>query len=476
MFSHLSLKWRIAAAYALLLIAVLLATSGVIVWRLESILFNEARDRVNVTMQDIAQRVQSANPFGVPELAAESFAQIFNSENLALWESPATFIQVDNVHGYPIARTANLGATNIPPNASLSAAQDTAYRTISLAGRPFLVEDRLFRSGNAAAVVHVAQPLDALYQTFSQARRAVAIILIGAAIAVVVLSIFLASQAIGPIVALSRAMREVGSERLDVRLASDRQDEIGELTASFNDLLARLQEAFARERQFISDASHELKTPLTSINANAQLLMRWGDRDETVRHESLETIARESAALSDIVNGMLTLAKADRGDDVPKEPLSLAMVAAEAVRGSQQRATEKGLVLDLARPERSPLVEGNEHLLRQLIGNLIDNAIKFTPSGSVHVRVGADGATGWVEVADTGPGVPEAELPHVFERFYRADKAHSRQVPGTGLGLAIVRSIARVHGGAVTAARAPEGGALFRVTLPAIDESLTESS
>jgi signal transduction histidine kinase len=177
-----------------------------------------------------------------------------------------------------------------------------------------------------------------------------------------------------------------------------------------------------------------------------------------------------------MVNGMLTLAKADRGDDVPKEPLSLAMVAAEAVRGASQRAAEKGLALDLDRPEHSPLVEGSEHLLRQLIGNLIDNAIKFTPSGAVHVRVGRNGNRAWVEVADTGPGIPEAELGAVFERFYRSDRSHSRNVPGTGLGLAIVRSIARVHGGSVTAERAPAGGALFRVELPVIDESLIEPS
>jgi signal transduction histidine kinase len=474
--SHLSLKWRIAAAYAVLLILVLAGMSGVIAWRLQAILFDEARERVNTTMNDIAQRVTAAHPLGIPEFAPETFAQLFSSSNLVLWESPSTFIQVDNLSGYPIARTPNLGSTNIPPNNAITPSHEAAFRTIGLNGRPFLVEDRLFHSGNAAAIVHVAQPLDALYRTFEQGRQAIVLILLAGAVAVVVLSFAIASQAIGPIAQLSQAMREVGSERLDVRLATQRHDEIGELTASFNDLLARLEEAFARERQFISDASHELKTPLTSINANAQLLIRWGDRDEAVRRESLETIARESAALADMVNGMLTLAKADRGDDVPKEPLSLGMVTAEAVRGAQQRASEKGLALEFERPERSPLVEGSEHLLRQMIGNLIDNAIKFTPSGAVHVRVGGDGAKGWVEVADTGPGIPEAELGSVFERFYRADRAHSRNVPGTGLGLAIVRSIARVHGGSVMAGRAPEGGALMRVELPTIEESLTESS
>jgi heavy metal sensor kinase len=326
-------------------------------------------------------------------------------------------------------------------------------------------------------VVHVAESLDELTRTFEQTRRAIVLILLLAALAVIALSIVLASQAIGPITRLSQAMREIGSERLDLRLrGEERGDEIGELTRSFNDLLARLQEAFARERQFISDASHELKTPLTSINANAQLLLRWGDRDESIRRESLETIRHESAALAEMVNGMLTLAKADRGDEIPKEPVSLSLVAQEALRNAAGRANEKHLTMALEAPEHSPLVEGDPHLLRQLVSNLVDNAIKFTNEGGVTVRVGGDQQTAWLEVADTGPGIPEADLPHIFDRFYRADKARSRDVPGTGLGLAIVRSIARVHGGSVEARLAPEGGTVFQASFPRIAQTLTESS
>ncbi len=443
---------------------------------MQVILLDEAHARVDTTMHDIAARVAGASAFPGNLFPGEAFAQLFSSANLVLWESPSTFIQVDDGSGYPVARTPNLGATNIPPNPSLHG-NKAAFRLIELDEREFLVEDRIFQSGNAIAIVHVAEPLDTLQRTLAQARQAILLILLAAAAALVVLSIVLASQISGPIAALSRAMREASSERLDVRLPpSNRSDEIGELTASFNDLLARLQEAFARERQFISDASHELKTPLTSINANAQLLLRWGDRDETVRKESLETIVNESASLAGMVNGMLTLAKADRGDAIEKEPVSLAQLASEATRGAAQRAAEKHLALAFDHGAQTPLVVGNEALLRQAIGNLIDNAIKFTPAGGVYVRIGTEADKAWVEVADTGPGIPEEELGSVFERFYRADKARSRDVPGTGLGLAIVRSIARVHDGSVTAGRAPEGGALFRITLPRLRDTLIESS
>ncbi|MBV9233207.1 MAG: HAMP domain-containing histidine kinase, partial [Candidatus Eremiobacteraeota bacterium] len=254
-----------------------------------------------------------------------------------------------------------------------------------------------------------------------------------------------------------------------------RSDEVGRLAKSFSNLLWRLGEAFARERQFISDASHELKTPLTSINANAQMLLRWADRDPVVRTESLETIARESADLAAMVNGMLTLAKADRGDDIPKEPISLAQIGAEAVQNSVGRATEKGLQIRFTH-QGTPTVYGDAHLLRQMIGNLIDNAIKFSERGEIGVSVGHGARDAWIEVADTGPGIAEQERPHIFERFYRADKARSRDIPGTGLGLAIVRSIARVHGGDATAERAAGGGALFRVVLPLMKLPFTSLS
>jgi two-component system, OmpR family, sensor kinase len=473
----LSLRWRIAASYAVLLLVVLGATASVIVLRFQAILYDEAQSRIDATMSEIVDAAQPAGPFPFNDLVGESFLQIFNSDNLAAWQSPTTFIQVDTLAGYPIARSPNLGGSSLPPNGGLTLEHPSAFRTIKLGDRPFLMEDRVLRGGSLAVIVHVAESLDELNRTFAQTRRAIVVILILAAIAVVGLSILLASQAVGPITRLSDAMQQIGSERLDLRLkGEERGDEIGELTRSFNDLLARLQEAFARERQFISDASHELKTPLTSINANAQLLLRWGDRDESIRRESLETIQRESGALADMVNGMLTLAKADRGDEIPKEPVSLSLVAQEAVRGATPRATEKHLAVALDAPARSPLVEGDPHLLRQLASNLIDNAIKFTNEGGVSVHVGGDARTAFIEVADTGPGIPPPDLAHIFDRFYRADKSRSRDVPGTGLGLAIVRSIARVHGGDVRADPAPGGGTIFRATFPRIADSLTESS
>ncbi|MBV8197938.1 MAG: HAMP domain-containing histidine kinase [Candidatus Eremiobacteraeota bacterium] len=482
----MSLKWRIAIGYSLLLIVTMTAMSGIIVWRFQQILYDQAVTSVNATMRAIVQFAeQSTTPFSLEDSSLGAPQFLFNSSNLATWNSSNSFVQVDSRDGYPLAKTANLGATRIPPNPKVSAAHDVAFRQLSLGNRPFLVEDRYLQEGSNAAIIHVAEPLDALQRTFARAREAIGIVLAAAVVAVVIFSIVLASQATTPINELSREMREVSSDRLALAAGAGtfdgsgpwrrRGDEVGRLAQSFSNLLSRLGEAFARERQFISDASHELKTPLTSINANAQMLLRWGDSDPAVRTESLETIARESADLAAMVNGMLTLAKADRGDDIPKEPISLAQIVHEVTQNATTRAAEKGLTLRFSH-QGTPTVYGDAHLLRQLVGNLIDNAIKFSERGEIGLTVGQDARSAWIEVADTGPGIADEEQPHIFERFYRADKARSRDVPGTGLGLAIVRSIARVHGGDASVRRAPGGGAIFRVLLPLMQLPFTSLS
>ena len=464
-----SLRWRIAAWYALLLVVVAVALGVAITLRFESILRAQARDHVAATLADIRAAAAPSPGSLLFSEGSDSLLALENPDNLEHWASTSTFVEVDDPRGYPIAKTFNMDAFTTFGNPGLTPANPSTLREVRVHGRPFLVAAQVFEAPNLVLVVQVGEPLDQLYRAFRQIEWSIAGILLIAVIAVAIVSFALASQITTPINRLADAMREIGSEGLSRRLRwRGRSDEVGRLAESFDDLLGRLEEAFARERQFISDASHELKTPLTSINANAQMLVRWGDRDEAIRKESLQTIVAESASLAEMVNGMLTLAKADSGDAIPKEPFSVAAVAREAVAATSQRAADKGLDLRLEIQGESPIVDGDAALVRQMITNLIDNAIKFTQTGSVTVRVASSAADAIIEVQDTGPGIDADELPHVFERFYRADKSRTREVSGTGLGLAIVRSIARVHAGRVEAERPEGGGTLMRARLPRI--------
>jgi len=464
-----SLRWRIAAWYAALLLTVILALALIITFRFEAILYDEAQQHVFETMQDIERAtLPTQNGFAIGDIGSDPLLPLEDPDNLERWASTSTFIEVDDAGGYPLAKSFNMGRMRFPPAPALSVQTPIISRRIEVDGRPFLLYSRLFVTPASALVAQVGEPLDQLNQAFAQTQNTIIIVLVIAAAAVVLLSLLLAGRATNPINQLARAMREIGSDRLNRRLRwKGRRDEIGRLAETFDDLLARLEEAFARERQFIADASHELKTPLTSINANAQLLERWGDRDQAVRKESLETIENESASLAQMVTGMLTLARADSGDDIPKESISLAGIAGDAAEAARPRAQEKGLRLDVQANGVPARILGDPSLVRQLAANLLDNAIKFTQSGGVTVRTAQRDGEAILEVEDTGPGIDPKEIPLIFDRFYRSDKSRNRDVPGTGLGLAIVRSIARVHGGRVEAENCSSGGTLFRARFPA---------
>lgn len=473
-----SLRWRIASLYAMLLVAVILVAGVLVTVRFDSILTDNARARINRTMQDIARIANPApNPFSDPTQSAPTEQLLANPDQLELWANTTTLVQIDDRQGRVEGKSTNMGALTFPPATGASEKSDTSFQQwISPQGNPYLIESRVFANGGRVFTVRVGEPLDQLNETFARTRNTIAFIILLASIAVLSLSLMLASQATNPLNELAIAMREIGSDRLDRRLKwTRRNDEIGKLAQTFDEMLGRLEEAFARERQFISDASHELKTPLTSINANAQMLARWGDADKRIRSESLETIVNETSTLANMVNGMLTLAKADSGDSIPKEPIVLAPVAADAVHSAEGRAGDKDLYVRLHAVQPNVMVMGDSSLIRQMISNLIDNAIKFTDRGGIDVYIKGDSSTAIVEVQDTGSGIEVDEIPFVFERFYRADKSRNRAVPGTGLGLAIVRSIARVHNGTVAAERLIPGGTCFRVTFPRLVDSVIET-
>lgn len=387
-------------------------------------------------------------------------------------------MQIDTIGGYPVGKSSNLGVLTLPaPLATEFRSSDTIARTLTLSDRSqAVVIARLLRDGTRpVAISIVGERLDNVAILVGRARSILVVVTLLGALVILIASYLIARSAIDPIERLTEAMAEIGSDRLDRRIATTRTDEVGQLADAFNAMLARLQEAFARERQFISDASHELKTPLTVINANAQMLKRWGNDEPIVRDESIDAIVLESRQLADMVTGMLTLAKADSGDQIPKGPVPLDYLVRDVVAHATDRAERKGLTLRANVAAREIIVIGDEMLLRQLITNLVDNAIKFTDAGSVEVSLAHSSTTAVIEVADTGVGIDAELAERLFDRFFRSDASHSRVVEGTGLGLAIVRSIARVHGGSVSARPRVGGGSVFVATLPIASMTVIES-
>ena len=477
-----SLRTRIAAVYAALIVLVIVLGAVAIDFALRSVLIDQTKLNLADTADQIERTALEASTFGfAPEGPLRLTLTLSDRGTLDHWAAGHQYIQIDTVRQQILGKSSNLGGVAFPPFMP-PPGKDRAYDELRIGGeRPgkMLVLDRVLSDaqGRAVAIAHVGERLDIVDQLLSRARTILVGITLASMIAIVIASYFIAKSAIDPIERLTSAVAEIGSERLGRRLKWKRRDEVGKLAGAFDAMLDRLQSAFARERQFISDASHELRTPLTIINANAQMLQRWGDRDPEITRQSLEAIAEESGRLAGMVSGMLTLAKAEAGDAIPKEPLVLERLVDDVVAHARERAAAKKLEIEAHHPEgASTIVIADAGLLRQLLNNLVDNAIKFTESGRVDVAVRREDGRAVAEVADTGPGIDDEEADRLFDRFFRGDPSHARDIEGTGLGLAIVRSIARVHGGTVSAHARPEGGSIFAVSLPAEPESFTGGS
>ncbi len=474
-----SLRVRIAAVYAALIIVVIALGAISIDFALRSVLIDQTKLNLAQTAEDFRNNALEASTFGFSGEGPITVV-LANRATLDHWAAGHQYIQIDTVGGQVLGKSSNLGSLTIPPWSPHGGAP--AYGSLHIGGeRPgtMLVLNRVLLDADqhAIAVIHVGARLDIVGQVVARARYILVAVTVAATIVILIASYFIAATAIDPIERLTSAVAEIGSDHLDRRLRWTRRDEVGRLANAFDAMLDRLQSAFARERQFISDASHELRTPLTVIHSNAQMLQRWADRDPEVMQSSLQAIADESGRLAAMVSGMLTLSKAEAGDAIPKEPLVLERLVDDAVAHARERAGAKGLTIAARHPDAaSTIVMGDAGLLRQLVGNLIDNAIKFTDRGAIDVGVRRDDGRAVVEVSDTGRGIDARSADRLFDRFFRGDPAHARAVEGTGLGLAIVRSIARVHGGGVQARARPEGGSTFAVSLPAEPESFTTGS
>ncbi|WP_227470230.1 sensor histidine kinase [Massilia sp. YMA4] len=281
---------------------------------------------------------------------------------------------------------------------------------------------------------------------------------------------FALSRGLLPLAELQERIRARPSDDLSPIAPNQVPEEIAPLVRSLNEMLARLAQSIDMQKRFIADAAHQMKTPLAGMRTQSELALRQTDQHEI--HRSLEQLAKSSEAATRLVNQLLTLARAENQPQAGTAlaPLDLANVARNAVRDWVPASFNHRIDLGFEGPDQQVEIDGNPVMLRELLNNLIDNALRYTPpEGSVTVRVRAGAEAAILEVEDTGPGIPPAERLHVFERFYRILGSN---VEGSGLGLAIVREIAQQHGAEIDIFSNPRAtqpkypGSLFRLTFP----------
>ena len=296
---------------------------------------------------------------------------------------------------------------------------------------------------------------------------------IGAAFLLSIVGAYLlARTALRPVETVVSSAREITEGDLGKRLpVSNPGDEIGKLAATINDLLSRLEAAFARreetltrQRRFAADASHELRTPLTSISGYARMLDEWGLEDANVARESVAAIRGEAERLQTLAESLLALTRGDEGPPMKVERADLSSVAAGAAETARAAAGGK-VTVEHSSPEQPVEANFDRARVRQVASILLENAIKYTPKGG-KVSVTSREKDGWAElqVSDTGDGIPEDQLQAIFERFHRVDAA--RSAAGAGLGLSIARQIAEAHDGRIRVQSKPGRGSTFTLMLP----------
>jgi two-component system sensor histidine kinase MprB len=277
------------------------------------------------------------------------------------------------------------------------------------------------------------------------------------------LGLLVARTALLPVRRMTETAERVAVTRdLTERIPVDRDDEVGRLAASFNQMLAALEESSRAQRQLVSDASHELRTPLTSLRTNIEVLALDRAMPDAERKRLLGDVVEQLGEMTVLIGELTELARGEQ-QPVVHEDVRLDLVAGEAIRRTRRNYPDVNVVGDL----EPSSVAGSSAALERAISNLLDNAAKWSPPDApVELHVGE----GEVTVRDRGPGIDERDLPHVFDRFYRADSA--RSMPGSGLGLAIVRQVAEQHGGTVVVERPDDGGTLVRLRIPAHDRDV----
>jgi heavy metal sensor kinase len=461
-----SLKFRLIAWYAGLLTGGLLLLGAVTYVVLESFLVASLKDSQIRRARQIGQLLNDEIRNGIEARVGdeietryapglnERFVRVSLTNGAVLYTSSAPKDQ-------------NFDPATIAP--PLWTTRPEAVRQEPLAnGHRMLLAGHVVKAPDGRAyLVEAGAPMDELQADLRQWLLFLAIGLPVVTVIAVGGGGWLVKRALSPVDGITATAERITSHNLSERLpVKQTGDELQRLSLALNRMIERLDEAFQHSRRFVADASHELRTPLTALRGEIESLTQ-DQRLEAATREQLGSALEEIERLSHIVEGLFSISRLDAGEAAAEwKPFDLAQLTAATADQMGLLAEDKDIDLKCS-ATMGAWVEGDRARVKQVVVNLLDNAIKYSPKGgAVALKVEAQDGNAVLEVADNGIGIPPEALPRVFERFYRVDQARSREGGGAGLGLSIVKSICAAHQGRVVVTSAPGQGSTFRVELP----------
>lgn len=460
-----SIHFRLIAWYAGVLLLVLLGFGAFTYTTLRFFSNQVLRESMAHRAQQIADLVSSDAAAKDPAYVAREIVKRYD---------PATndrFVRVSSADGKalflsPAPNDRSFVPEELPPWTDVRNGI-AAYQTTAPGGTRLLIATQRIPVRNNTFLIEVGGTLTSNERLL---HRLLVTLLLGlpAVLGIVILGGYvLTKRALQPVQMLMRGAQEITLSNLSQRLPTlQSDDEIAHLAAVLNQMIARLDESFQNTARFTADASHELRTPLTIIRGELEAIL-LGRKIEPELRDALGSLLEEAERLVQIVEGLFALSRLDAGEaQTERVRFDLAKLAETTAEQMCLLAEVKHIDL-VYETAHCVEIEGDRSRLKQVVVNLLDNAIKYTPEkGRVSLAVRTQNGSALLEVSDTGPGVAEAALPHLFERFYRADDVRSREIGGAGLGLSIVQSICIAHHGSVAAANTPPVGCRFTVELP----------
>ena len=475
-----SLRGRLTLWYTLVLGFPLVAFAGASFLVLDRALLHRADAFLDETLGAFTTELtseQQEEPTAPRAIAASLSDVQFRDVRLAVFDTAGSLIAsgtVDTSARYVLRHPVNLDEVGEELRARVT--DGRAAFTVGMGERGYRVAAQPTMIFGKRYVVAAAYPLHGNSETMERVGGAYSI-----AIPVLLLiaafgGYFLAARSLSPVAAMSARAAEISSTNLNERLpVGSRRDELSSLAEVVNSLLERLEQAFAQQRRFMADASHELRTPVAILRTEADVTLSRPNRTEAEYRDSVAVMRDSARRLGRIVDDLFLLARADAGH-VPlrRAPLYLEEVVDGAARAVRAMAYERSVAIEVAPLEDSPFV-GDADLLGRLLLNLLDNAIKYSPNGgNVTLSLKRIGREYRISVTDTGTGIPTEVQSQIFDRFFRVDKARAReeadQTSGAGLGLAIARWIAEAHRGRLELVRSDTRGSEFLVSLPIGDD------
>jgi two-component system OmpR family sensor kinase len=482
----MTIRLRLTLAYTAILAVTLFLFGLALYLLLENRLLSEVDNQLQVRGQEVVRQIQVIEgfPFG--------FGKLVEIPSFDIFAAPDLFIQVLDVYGEVQARSDNLSDQVLPITSEtldLVREGNRFLETYTVNGHPIRVYYLPFSyKDSLIGIIQVATPLSGIESSLGTLRRVllvVGLLIIAAAAGV---GWLLAREALKPVDRIISATEQIQEgkdlgKRIRIKYPND---EIGRLSETINLMLSRLQAAYNQmeksikiQRRFVSDASHELRSPLTTIRGNAEWLIKTDQESAPEKtkeemkkqlglyREAWYDIFDETKRMSSMVDDLLVLARSDAQAPIPKGEVPIRDWLEEIARKAAHVDRGPGFKtwIDIEKPE-DPLLLGNRELLDRMVWVLLDNAFKYTSEGEVRLEAGLspDKARLILRVSDTGIGIAARDLPYVFDRFYRADQARDRS--GTGLGLSIAQSIATEHGGTITVESEVGKGTQFTISLP----------